>query len=61
LRSTFAAGDHLGALLDGIGDVRLDLLDRLHVAEGPDHRAGLEPVTQVWPPLRYFNSKGWHP
>jgi hypothetical protein len=29
-----AAGDHLGALLDGIGDVRLDLLDRLHVVFG---------------------------
>jgi hypothetical protein len=24
-------GDHLGALLDGVGDVRFDLLDRLHV------------------------------
>jgi hypothetical protein len=35
-----AAGDHLGAFLDGIGDVRLDLLDRLHV----DHRTRFEPV-----------------
>ena len=39
-----AAGDHLGALLDSIGDVRLDLLDRLHVDQGPDHGTRLEAV-----------------
>src|SRR5258708_32767084 len=39
-----AAGDHLGALLDGVGDVRLDLLDRLHVDQGADHGTRLEPV-----------------
>jgi hypothetical protein len=38
------AGDDLGALLDGIGDVRLDLLDRLHVDQWPDHRTRLEPI-----------------
>ena len=42
--SALAAGDDLGALLDGVGDVRLDLLDRLHVDQRPDHRTGLEPV-----------------
>src|SRR4029077_10707415 len=31
-----AAGHHLGALLDRVGDVRLDLLDRLHVDQRPD-------------------------
>jgi hypothetical protein len=44
LRGALAAGDHLGAFLHGIGDVRLDLLDRLHVDQRADHRAGLEPV-----------------
>src|SRR5438270_7670192 len=44
LGGPLAAGDHLGALLQGVGDVRLDLLDRLHVDQWPDHRAGLEPV-----------------
>jgi len=39
-----AAGDDLGALLDGIGDVRLDLLDGLHVDQRADHGARLEPV-----------------
>jgi len=34
----------LAALPDGIGDMRLDLLDRLHVDQGADHRTGLEPV-----------------
>ena len=41
---TLAAGDDLGALLDGVDDVRLGLLDRLYVDEWPDHRARLEPV-----------------
>jgi ParB family chromosome partitioning protein len=40
----FAAQDDLGALLDGVGNVRLDLLDRLHVDQRPDHRARLEAV-----------------
>ena len=39
-----AAGDHLGVLLDGVGDVRLDFLDRLHVDQWPDHCTRLEPV-----------------
>jgi len=42
--SVSTAGDDLGAFFDGAGDVRLDLLDRLHVDQGPDHRARLEPV-----------------
>jgi|HubBroStandDraft_6_1064221.scaffolds.fasta_scaffold06721_7 hypothetical protein len=42
--AALAAGDDLGTLLYGVGDVRLDLLDRLHVDQWPDHRAGLEPV-----------------
>jgi hypothetical protein len=29
--AALAAGDHLGALLDRVGDVRLDLLDSLDV------------------------------
>jgi len=40
----FAAGDDFGAFLDRVGDVRLDLLDRLPVNERPDHRTRLEPV-----------------
>jgi hypothetical protein len=44
LRGALAAGNDLGALLDSIGDVRFDLLDRFHVDQGPDHRARLEPV-----------------
>jgi hypothetical protein len=39
-----AAGNDLDALLDGIGDVRLDLLDRLHVDQRADHGTRLEPV-----------------
>jgi len=39
-----AAGDDLGALLDGVGGVRLDFLDRLHVDQRADHRTRLEPV-----------------
>src|SRR6516162_10368735 len=39
-----AAGYHLGTLLDRVGDVRLDLLDRLHVDTRPDHRPRLEAV-----------------
>jgi len=31
-------GDDLGARLDRVGDVRLDLLDRLCVDQWPDHR-----------------------
>jgi hypothetical protein len=44
LGGALAAGDHLGALLQGVGNVRLDLLDRLHVDQRPDDRARLEPV-----------------
>ncbi len=44
LRGALAAGDDLGAFLDRIGDVRLDLLDRLHFDQRPDHRTRLEPV-----------------
>jgi hypothetical protein len=43
-----AAGDNLGAFLDRIGDVRLDLLDRLHVDQRPDHRTRLEPVGDLY-------------
>jgi hypothetical protein len=39
-----AAGDHLGALLDGVGNMRLDLLDSLHVDQRADHGTRLEPV-----------------
>jgi hypothetical protein len=42
--AALAAGDDLGALLDGVGDVRLGLLDRLHVDQRADHRTRLEPV-----------------
>src|SRR5215469_14039474 len=35
-------GDDLGAFLDGVGDVRLDLFDRLRFDEWPDHCARIE-------------------
>ena len=44
LRGPLAAGDDLDAPLQGVDDVRLDLLDRLHVDQGADHRTRLEPV-----------------
>jgi hypothetical protein len=44
LRGALAASDNLGALLDGVGDVRLDLLDRLRVDQRADRRTRLEPV-----------------
>jgi hypothetical protein len=44
LRGPLAAGHDLGALLDAIGDMRLDLFDRLHVDQWPNDRAPLEPV-----------------
>jgi hypothetical protein len=44
LRGPLSAGDHHGALFDRVGDVRLDLLDRLHVDQRPDHGTRLEPV-----------------
>src|SRR6266446_6363377 len=47
LGGALAAGDDFGALLEGVGDVRLDLLDRLHVDQGPDHRTRLEPVSDL--------------
>jgi hypothetical protein len=34
--------------LQRVGDVRLDLLDRLHVDQPPDHCAGLEPVGDLY-------------
>jgi len=37
-----AAGDDLGTLFDRVGDVGLDLLDRLHVDQRADHRTRLE-------------------
>jgi hypothetical protein len=39
-----AAGHHLGAPPDRVRDMRLDLLDRLHVDQRSDHRTRLEPV-----------------
>jgi len=45
-----AAGDDFGALLQRVGNVRLDLLDRLHVDQWPDHRARLEPVRDLHRP-----------
>src|SRR6202011_487889 len=50
LDGALAAGDDLGALLDRVGDVRLDLLDRLHVDQGADHRTRLEPVGDLHRP-----------
>jgi hypothetical protein len=44
LRGPLAAGDDFGAFLQGVGDVRLDLLDRLHVDQRPDHRSRLEAI-----------------
>ena len=41
------ASDDLGALLDRIGDVRFDLLDRLHVDQWPDPGTRLEPVGDI--------------
>jgi len=38
-----AAGDDFGAFFDSVGDVRFDLLDRLHVDQRPDDRAQVEP------------------
>jgi hypothetical protein len=37
----------MGALLDGVGDVRPDLLDRLHVDQWPDHRTRLDPICDL--------------
>jgi hypothetical protein len=45
-----AAGDDFGALLDGVGDMRLDLLDCLHIDQRPDHRAWLEAVGDLHRP-----------
>src|SRR6516162_7094675 len=39
-----AAQRYLGAFLDRVGDVRLDLLDRLHVDQRADHGTRLKPV-----------------
>src|SRR5438552_6851480 len=56
LGGALAAGDHLGALLQRVGDVRLDLLDRLHVDQRPDHRTRLEPRGAMgFRPLRARN------
>jgi hypothetical protein len=41
--------DDLGALLDGVGDVGLDLLERLHVDQRPDHRTRLEAAVLGFP------------
>jgi hypothetical protein len=50
LGDALAAGDDLGSLFHGVGDVRLNLLDRLHVDERPDHGTRLEPVGDLrWP------------
>ena len=43
LRGALAAGDHIGPFLDRVGDVRLDLLDRLHVDQGPITAPGSNP------------------
>src|SRR2546430_4327573 len=43
LGRTLAAGDNFGALLDGVGDVRLDLFYSLHVDQRADYRTRLEP------------------
>ena len=40
----------LGALLQGVGNVGLDLFDRLHVDERPDHRTRLELVDDLHRP-----------
>ena len=42
--AVLAAHRHLGAFLDRVGDVGLDLLDRLHVDQRPDHCTRLEAV-----------------
>ena len=39
--------DDLGALLQGVGDMLLDLLDRLHVDQRADHGAGLDAVADL--------------
>jgi hypothetical protein len=44
LGGMLAAGHDLGAFFDRVGDVRLDLLDRLHVDQRPDHPTRLSPV-----------------
>ena len=40
----------LAALLQGVGDMRLDLLARLHVDQRADHRTRLEPVGDLHRP-----------
>src|SRR5258706_85649 len=50
LRGALVADDDFGALLYGVGDVRLDFLDRLHVDQRPDHRTRLEPVGDLHRP-----------
>jgi len=49
-RAALAGGDDLGALLDGAGDMRLDLLDRLHVDQWPDHCTRRKPVGDLHRP-----------
>jgi hypothetical protein len=44
LRGPLAAGADFGTLLQGVGDVCLDLRDRLHVDQRPDHGTRLERV-----------------
>jgi hypothetical protein len=46
-RVSLSAADDLGAFLHRIGDMCLDLLDRLHVDQRPDDRAWLEPVCDL--------------
>jgi hypothetical protein len=41
--AALAAGHDLGALLDRVGDARLDLLDRLHIDQGPITVPGSNP------------------
>ena len=61
LRGAFAAGDDLGALLQRIGHVRLDLLDRLHVKRpvhcgGPRSQARVYPHVYTLPTTKYAPS-----
>jgi hypothetical protein len=41
--AALGAGDDLGAFFQSVGDMRLDLLDRLRVDQRADHRTRLEP------------------
>src|SRR5439155_14399664 len=49
-RTALATNDDFSAFRKGVGNVGLDLLDRLHIDQRADHRAWLEPVGDLHRP-----------